>query len=201
MGGRDQRRRRGALRVDQRWRRGAAAGGRRRGTGLTDVLGAARGLAPRLASWGRTAAERFRRSRRATRGAGGLVYAWDVLRVVPFAEAGPGASRASAGTLSQRGCSAASSWAAGLDYLIDRQLGRRQVCLRFQHLAAWAWRDGAARLARDAPATCWRDCLVLGRPRGSDQRLAFGAGRGRRALALACCGRAGPPASGCPSKP
>jgi hypothetical protein len=117
------------LRVDQRWRQGLQAGAEGR-YGLAEFW-AVRGAFHLGWHPGEDGSRAFPRVQTAT-AALALVYAWDVLRVVPFGEAGL-AVTGIRGDLSQRGGLTGVQLGAGLSYLIDRQWAIAS-CLRFQHL-------------------------------------------------------------------
>ena len=119
------------VRVDQRWRLGLQIGAEGR-YGLTEFW-ALRGAAHLSWHGGEDGSQAFPPVQTGT-AALGLAYAWDVLRVVPFAEAGL-ALAGIRGDLSQSGLFGGVQLGGGLNYLIDRQWAAG-ACLRFQHLGA-----------------------------------------------------------------
>jgi hypothetical protein len=131
------------LRVDQRWRHGLQLGAEAR-YGLADFW-ALRGAAH--FSWHpeQDGPPAFPPVKTGT-AAFGLTYAWDVLRVVPFAEAGVALSLIR-GAVSQSSVFAGVQLGGGFNYLIDRQWAVGGA-LRFQYLLGGV---GVAATPGDAP--------------------------------------------------
>jgi hypothetical protein len=117
------------VRVEQRWRYGLQIGVEGR-YGLTEFW-ALRGAAHISWHGGEGGSQAFPPVQTGT-AVLGLAYAWDVLRVVPFAEAGVVLAGIRA-DLPQSGLFAGVQLGAGVNYLIDRQWAAG-ACLRFQHL-------------------------------------------------------------------
>lgn len=117
------------VRVDQRWRHGLQIGAEGR-YGLTEFW-ALRGAAHLSWHRGEDGSQAFPPVQTGT-AVLGLAYAWDVLRVVPFAEAGV-VLAGIRGDVSQSSLFGGVQLGGGVNYLIDRQWAAG-VCLRFQHL-------------------------------------------------------------------
>jgi hypothetical protein len=137
------------MEIDGRWRPGFQAGAEAR-LGLAPAW-ALRGAVHHSAhpDWGAVAVSSPRPigTIRATTAALGLVYAWDVLRVVPFGELGLAVSRLGGG-VRQPGTFLGPQLGAGASYLLDRRWALAGV-LRYQHLGL-ALGDGYA--LADAPS-------------------------------------------------
>jgi hypothetical protein len=118
-----------ALRADQRWRPGLQLGAEAR-RGLSEAWALRGGL---HFGWhpAEDDADAFPPVKTGT-AALGVLYAWDVLRVVPYAEAGMVLTLIR-GAVSQSSVIAGVQLGGGVDYLLDLQWSLGGV-LRYQHL-------------------------------------------------------------------